>query len=71
MVATEWNLATLEELEENKGTAKHRIKRQQKICFDMILVCRLFLHENHGFPTDGRVSRLMDAMRESRSKKPA
>lgn len=65
MRATEWNLATLEELEEIKGTSNRRIERQKKICDMMFRFCRTFLNPDHEFPhSRGVIGRLMDKLEE-------
>lgn len=64
MLATEWNLATLEGLEELKGSSKSSIARQKRICYDMISVCRVFVQKDHNFPTDHRTGRLMDRLKK-------
>lgn len=42
LVFTEFNLATLEELSELKSSSASRIKRQQRICDEMVAACRQF-----------------------------
>ena len=44
-VATEWNLATLEELNILKGTSKSRIARQRGICIRMLGECRSYMDQ--------------------------
>lgn len=39
-VATEWNLATLEELASLSSSSRSRIQRQRQICIEMLYVCR-------------------------------
>ena len=57
---TEYNLATLEELQDLKGTAKHRIERQTKICQEMVLACRSFCHsETPWVQSYGRVKKAL------------
>lgn len=38
--ATEWNLATLERLQERKASSAHDKSRQQTICDDLVRHCR-------------------------------
>lgn len=40
--ATEWNMATLEELCSIKSSSKHRIERQKSICAKMLVICASF-----------------------------
>jgi hypothetical protein len=40
--ATEWNLATLEELCTIKSSSKSRIDRQKSICGKMLAICATF-----------------------------
>lgn len=38
--ATEWHLATLEQLHERKSSSKRDIRRQTNICNELVLHCR-------------------------------
>ncbi len=40
--ATEWNMATLDELCMIKSSSKHRIDRQKSICGKMLAICATF-----------------------------
>ncbi len=44
--ATEWNLATLEELACLRGTSKSRINRQCSICRSMLVVAKTLIEAN-------------------------
>jgi hypothetical protein len=56
VIATEWQLATLEELEDLKSSSKVRTQRQREICNRMLNECRFFKHaEIREIPGVGRV----------------
>lgn len=59
--ATEWNLATLEEMALIKGTSASRIRRQRGICERMLILCLSF--EDVDWTKRGRSSRAFAAMR--------
>jgi len=70
-VATEWNLATLSELCYLKSSSQSRIKRQTRICHDMLQVCQEYESEidfgnipNRGNHTAPRVKYLLDRAKE-------
>lgn len=44
--ATEWNLATLEELACLKSSSKNRIERQRSICQSMLVVAKTLVEAN-------------------------
>lgn len=57
--ATEWNLATLEEMALIKSTSERRLERQSKICAMMLDVCATFDGDAIG---NGRAKRLLQDM---------
>lgn len=60
--ATEWNLATLDELCMIKSSSKHRIDRQKSICGKMLAICATFDRETraHASCRPMRTNRLLD-----------
>lgn len=60
-MATEWNLATLEELALIKGTSASRIRRQRDICEKMLGVYSTLEYTPYGVGSRG--NRLVSLMR--------
>lgn len=64
--ATEWNMATLEELCSIKSSSKHRIDRQKSICTKMLVICASLKDAQlprHGHAT--RSTKILESAKET------
>lgn len=61
--ATEWNLATLDEMISVKATSERRLDRQFDICYRMLLVCKELTASSKSldWKGNGRVVEILDA----------